>query len=81
MCSNLAEVRWPLGPMIYVMYTELHIYMGGAPNQPKSPSIRLPTPPPPLPHQIFIPSPPKVNPPPFPTKLKFSRNTPIKRHF
>ena len=37
MCSNLAEVRWPLGPMIYVMYTELHIYMGGAPNQPPPP--------------------------------------------
>ena len=62
-------------PMIYVMYTELHRFMGGAPNQPKSPSIRLPT------HQIFIPSPPKVNAPPFPTKLKFSRNNPIKRHF
>ena len=55
MCSNLAEVRWPLGPMIYVMYTELHIYMGGAPNQPKSPSIRLPTPTPSSPTKFLFP--------------------------
>ena len=55
MCSNLAEVRWPLGPMIYVMYTELHIYMGGAPNQPKSPSIRLPIPTPPSPTKFLFP--------------------------
>ena len=62
MCSNLAEVRWPLGPMIYVMYTELHIYMGGAPNQPKSPSIRLPTPPPPPPNFYSLPTKSKSSP-------------------